>query len=116
MKIEMLALALFVYTFAAWGFCWVVAGSKISRPLRELVAYFAAPATRSSTVRVVASFTLALLECPACLGFHVGWITGLVLGRSYLTGVDLAVAAITLGFYTTGVNIYILGRTTGIME
>lgn len=101
--------ALIFYTVAVWGLCWTIAGSKASLPFRRLLEYLAAPGSR---LRLPVSFLLALVECPACISFHVGWIT--VLALAPLQGGYLAVAALALGFYNIGA-VYILGRLTGFI-
>lgn len=52
---------LVVYLLATFGFCYAVGHSRISLPFRELMAKV-----------YVLSPVLALIECPACLGWWVG--------------------------------------------
>lgn len=100
------------YSISVFGFCWVIGASKITLPPRNLLNNLAAPTTRQKPLRVVSSFLLSLVECPACLGFWVGLVVGFQicaqLGQPRLL-------AIALGFYTTGVN-FLLGRATGLIE
>jgi len=105
-------LALVFYTFTAFGFCWGIGASKLTLPLRNLLAYLAAPATRRKSVRVVASFVLALVECPACFGFWVGLVAGWRV--TIFIGAPLY-WALALAFYTAGVN-YLLGRASGLIS
>jgi hypothetical protein len=56
-------ISLLIYSFAAYGFAFIAGDSKISLPLRT---WLDRPGLRR--------WFLALLECPACLGFHIGWI------------------------------------------
>jgi hypothetical protein len=92
---------LFGYSIAAFGLAYIVGHSEITLGLRRYLA----------DGNAFAQFVLALMECPACLGFWIGICAGLNtpwFGRS----VSIAVCA---GLYTCGAN-FILGRTTGLIS
>ncbi len=102
---------LLFYTFAAFGFCWGVGGSTLTRPVRESIAK-TAQRTRDDGLSFepfVLSALLQLAECPACLGF---W-TGIACGAA-LAGWHFRLSIIAVGFYTAGVN-YVIGRLTGLI-
>jgi len=56
--------ALVAYLLTTFGFCYVVGHSKISLPVRELLSK-----------ALLGRMLLALVECPACLGWWVGLLT-----------------------------------------
>lgn len=91
------------YTVAAFGFAYVVGHSRISRPVRLALWDVGGPFVR---------LFVELLECPACLGFWIGGVTGVVL---YVNGpLPLPFVAIA-PFYTSGAN-FLLGRATGLIS
>ena len=92
------AVELLIYSVAAFGLSWVLADSKISLPVRE----------RLSTGGPVALFFLPLLECVACTGFHVGWISQL-LGAAPFTHWYLA------AFFTCASNL-LLAKYVGMLD
>lgn len=100
-------MGLFIHTLACFGFVFIAGHSKISLPLREWLS------RRANRNDSAAQFSLALIECAACLSFHVGWATSLLgfrLGLGYLW-LDAAV----LAFYSCGTSL-ILGKFVGIVE
>lgn len=101
------------YTIAQFGFCWILADSKITRPVRVLVAYFAEHEAAGRLTRVLASLLLSLMECVACLGFWVGAASGLHLARAW--GMPVLSSMLVCGLYTCGIN-YLLGRATGLLK
>lgn len=101
------------YTISQFGFCWILADSKITRPVRMLIAYFAEHEAAGRPTRVLASFLLALIECVACLGFYVGLGAGYELARAW--GMVTLPTMLALGLYTCGIN-YLLGRATGLLK
>lgn len=95
------------FSFAAFGFCYIVGGSRISFPVRTAVANHGS---------IAGGWLLELIECPACLGAWVGGFVG--IGVSYhfgLTAGESFIVALGLACYTAGVN-YILGRLTGLID
>ena len=122
-----LAIFLWFYTFAAFGLCYVVGGSKLSLPLRNAWARWAGVVTLVNDVTDEAAQVLSaskprwrallldLVECPACLGVWIGIVTGFVVGHVwFFTTAQAALFALALGCYTGGVN-YLLGRLTGLL-
>lgn len=122
------ALELFIFTFAAFGFCWAVGHSKPTLPLRTWLAratevqhndihlgetddrqvMVADPSLPAGGRYVAAWLLLVLMECPACLGFHVGWIAH-VTGRVHVFSSWYMAA-----FYVCAIN-FILGKFTGLI-
>lgn len=90
---------LIIWTIAAFGFCWVVADSKISLPARVWLSL------RQSRLAVA---VLALAECVACLGFWVG-----LLGQ--LAGLAPFEHWYIAGFYTCGANL-LFAKFIGMLE
>jgi len=101
----MIAWALFFA--AAFGVSFVLAAAHISLPLREWLSNESLAKQRPS-----ATWLLLLLECPACTGWHAGWLAvafGLVpLQRDVLH-------ALTLAFATAASNL-ILARIAGLSK
>lgn len=115
---------LLLYTFAAFGLCWTIGGSKLTLALRNRWAELAGevdgvPSTLEHAPRLVLRFFLQLVECPACLGFWVGLLAAYRLpdlaGELQLVPGSELVRALSLGFYTLGVN-YCLARATGLLD
>lgn len=107
-----LLIALVVYTFAAFGFCWIVGGARVSLPFREWLAEM------RERKNIPAQIFLELIECPGCLGFWVGFLIGLVgllRGVPWLPPPTGPWILSVLGFYTAGVN-FCLGRATGLID
>lgn len=100
-------IALTIYVFAAFGLAYIVGHSTITKSIREWMFNRGAE-SRWLIAAIVSRTFILMIECPACLGFHVGWIVG---WRCDLGFVD----AITLGFFTAGTNL-VLGKITQIME
>lgn len=84
---------LFIYTIAALGFVYIVGHSVASKAIREWL-YDRVPVL------------VALLECPACLGFWIGLVSGLL-------GI-VPLHPLLLALYTSGAMLA-LGRATRIM-
>ncbi len=82
---------LLVFTLAIFAVCYIAGFSKISLPLR---ARLDRPGTRS--------WVLALLECPGCLGFHLGWgvfllhLTPSVLSSWWISGLYCCASSLLL--------------------
>ncbi len=69
---------LVIWSVGAFGLSWILADSKISFPVR---AWMYTVEQRGGALGRAAAFTLALVECVACTGFHLGWI-GSIAGIS----------------------------------
>ena len=94
MKLPLEAFGLIVWTVSALGVAYIAGHSYITKKFRETMFDF---------IPIV----VMLLECPACLGFWLGFFFGLVLGGF--------ANAITLACYTAGSN-FILAKFTGLMD
>ncbi len=107
--IDSIPLLLFIYTLAAFGYAYVLGFAVISLPIRRALD----PGNKVETAGAfVRSFTLTLIECPACLGWWVGAWAGVIWGW----GEPGKFATIfMLAFYTCGTN-FILGRLTGLIR
>ena len=107
MSILVSPITLLFYTFAVFGLCWGIGGSKLTLPIRvSFAAWIETEEAHGQPVRASA-FLLDLIECPACLGFWFGLLFGFIDGAGYK-------GAISIAFYTAGVN-YLLGRLTGLI-
>ena len=85
------------YLLAAFGVAFTVGHSEITLGAREAL----------DRRGIVARWVVRLMECPACLGFHLGWIYALAVGSEF--------HPVTLAFLTCGSN-FILGRLTGLIK
>jgi predicted ABC-type sugar transport system permease subunit len=85
------------YTVATFGLAYIVGFSKISFPTREWMANWK-----------VLEWPLALLECPACLGFWAGLVYGLAITEPPLS-------ALGRGLYTCGAN-FLLAKWSGLIQ
>jgi len=89
---------LLVYAVSAFGLAWCISNSKVSFPLRlRLDAYGY-------------KWTLALLECPACLG----WWTGLVAYFAGETPTSIS-QWWTAGLFTMASNL-LLAKFAGLLD
>lgn len=97
--------ALLFYSIAAFGFAYIVGHSVITRQLREFifdVTFAGIP---------VLQWIVALLECPACLGFWTGFAAAMFdIVPSFGIG-----SAVLWGLFTAGSN-YTLARLTRLIE
>lgn len=99
-----------VYTIAAFGFAYALGFSHISLPLR----FWLGDLIGTSRIAV---WTLRLVECPACVGWHIGfwgtWLAGW-LNVQWLFGRGFFIALLA-AFYTCGTNL-LLARVMGLVE
>lgn len=96
---------LIFYTLSTFGLAYILGHSVITKNTRE--ALFAL----GSTFPPLRWFVL-LLECPACLGFWIGLVAGLLISEA--EGVRYLLAAFAFACYTAGAN-FVLGKLTGLM-
>lgn len=97
----------FIYfAFAAFGFAYIVGHSKISLPFRMTLD----PVSGTMRFRFVRTWLLALIECPACLGFWQGLLFG-ALVRPTWNPYHWSVLALI----TCATNL-ILAKVTGLLE
>lgn len=87
------------YVVAAFGFAYIVGHAVVSRSIREAL-------WEAGEVAPIVRWLVALVECPACLGFWVGLFVGLYLGWGP--------SALALALFTSGSNL-LLGKLTRLM-
>lgn len=105
-----LAVVVFVYTIAAFGFSYIVGHSTISLPFRKMIE----PEKDDTRVWSMAArnIFLALIECPACFGT---WI-GLALGLFFHTQLGFpGYSVIVPAFYTCGSN-FLISKWSGLTQ
>ncbi len=88
---------LFIWSIAAFGFCWVVADSKLSLGFRLWLAH-----PRRGV------WPITLVECVACTGFWVG-----LAGQ--LTGIAPISTWWVAALYTCGANL-LLAKWVGLLD
>jgi predicted ABC-type sugar transport system permease subunit len=95
--------ALVFYTLTMFGIAYVAGHSVISLPAREVIA-------------VWSQWLITMIECPACLGWWLGLVSGLIFAFTGWRPFGPAALGIvvTLPFYTAGAN-YLLARATGLI-
>lgn len=99
-----------VFAVAAFGLAYIVGFSKLSLPVRSLIAPPAGTTADSASLKDVVRLALVtLLECPACFGFWVGLIYGFACHPKW------APDALGLALFTCGSN-YLLAKFAGLLE
>lgn len=93
-------ISLLTWSVVAFGLAWVIADSKLTYPFRKAWA----DTQRSSP----AVFLLALFECPACLGWHLGW-------AGYLFGIAPFTSWWQAAFFTCGSSL-LLAKYVGMLD
>lgn len=127
----MTPLGIVIFAFAAFGLAYVIGYSKITLEIREWLAepveYLNTKVTdahgpgleQGTAYRpplLAARWLLALMECPACLGWHIGFWASIVIERQANSGfLNALLNALLFAFFITGTN-YILGRYTGLIK
>ncbi len=102
--------ALAVYLLATFGLCYILGHSRLSLVPRVLAA---GVAERSSTVpRHLITWTLNLIECPACLGFWLGLAAGATGAAPWPLVTTIWLNALGWAFATCGAH-YLLASWTG---
>lgn len=120
-----------LYILAAFGLAFIVGYAKISLPLRAWLAQeryqrwsrmLQAYEWHDSRLVELRRGLVELLQCPACLGFWIGFAFALadplMFGAASVLGVDHLPAverAFFLGLATCASN-FILGALTGLIE
>lgn len=97
-------MSLLIWFLLAFGFCYTVGHARVSLGVRTWMSGFPR-----------LTWFLLLIECPACLGFWVGLVGGLLLPMLPPAPFQGWLAAPALGFATCAVG-YILGRATGWIQ
>lgn len=98
---EVIALA--VYTLAAFGLAFVLGFAEITVAARDWLM----------KKGVVLQWFVKLLECPACVGFHIGLWYALVASPEFM--VTLKGGPVELAFFTAATN-FVIGRSTGLIQ
>jgi hypothetical protein len=94
---------------ASFGLAWIIGHSKLTLPIREMLDDAAEDEFgQMRYFRPAVVTILLLMECPGCLGFHIGWIAH-VSGIVHLFPTWYAAA-----LYTCSVGIT-LGLLTGLV-
>lgn len=103
---------LFLYTFAAFGLAYIVGHARVSLPVREYLA--PTPDVRPPWGGF-GTWLVSGMECVACMGFHIGFWTEMVMPTSgLLVEGSRPLSALALATYTTGAN-FILGKYTKLL-
>jgi len=100
-------IALGFWFLVAFGLCYTVGHAKVSLGVRERLAAVAL-AYKSGKLEAF----IALIECPACLGFWLGLAGGWFWPWLIPAGYPQWASAPLLGFATSASG-YLLGRATG---
>ena len=101
-------LALFFYTIAVFGLAYIMGHAKVSLGIR----------TQIFNMGGVAAWLVELVECPACLGTHLGFWFAVFAPWVWLNSIiplpttTWFSAGVLLGLYTCGTG-FVLGRATG---
>ena len=120
---------LLFFSIAVFGLCYVVGHARVSLAAREALAWAGGSPERvrgmsglALVVSAVFRFVLALIECPACLGFWLGFAGGVLLPGlvpfelrpgGVPGGIPATLAsALALGLFQCGAG-YTLGTITG---
>lgn len=99
-------LSLFVFTLASFGLAFVIGQSKISLPIR-MVLEPESILTFSDSLR---AWLLALMECPACLGFWFGLFYAWFVSPMFFPGPH-SISIVGFGLYACGAN-FVLSQWT----
>ena len=102
-----MTLALFIYTIAAFGCAYVLGHSVASRRVREIL-------WAAGAIAPMWRWLVMLIECPACLGFWIGWAVWIATLSLWPIEPPWYLAGTAGAFYTAGSN-FLLGRLTGLM-
>lgn len=103
-------ISLLIFTLAVFGATFCIGASKISLPFRTWLA----PDNEATGLRFfVRRWLIALVECPACTSFHLGWLS-VLLGVAPICfhGVGGVVIA---SFYCCATSL-LLARLAGLDE
>ena len=100
-------MSLLIYAITVFGFEYIVGRSVISQFPREIYA----DVFQKSNI---ALFLLALIECPACLGFWIGLIVALKWPL-YAASLIASDSVLLFAIFTSGTSL-ILGKLTRVMD
>lgn len=114
---------LIIYSIAAFGLAYIIGHAQITNFIRIFFwEYCWFEGMRVETGgRYPFRILVELMECPACLGWWIGFISGLVGLFTQYQDVQLIhigppwIFPVILGLYTSGTN-FILGRYTRLIS
>jgi len=107
-----------LYFLAAFGFAYVLGHSTITQSVRDRVAlrcqsHPSTPRLRPKVYLRPFGLLLELIECPACLGFWIGFMTGIMEKLPPVSNPPWRDALI-VGFATAGSNL-LLAKFAGLL-
>ena len=105
---------LFFYTVAAFGLAYIIGHSAISLGVRENISWIGRRGAPGK-LAWVATWFLALIECPACFGTWTGLVVGALYPQIVPFALSWPLASLALGLYSAGTG-FILGKATGLIE
>lgn len=113
MRTDLVWLFLFVWTFATFGFAYIVGHAAISQPIRDWLL----DVDEARTVRrALCVIFVTMIECPVCLSTWVGLIGGgLIVHFEPWSPLVSSLIPIGLACYTAGTS-FILGKTTKLIS
>lgn len=94
-----------IYLLAAFGLAFVLGYSEVSFPFRSALSKSGA----------LARWFLKLLECPGCVGVHIGWSWVMLGGAPFFGASSRWVEMGLLAFATCASNL-LLARLAGLSE
>lgn len=94
-----------LYLLAAFGVAFGVGHSELTYEFRKSL----------SKSNVLAQWFLKLLECPACVGWHCGWVWIAIGGVHFFGMSSTWHEALLLGFATCGSNL-LLAKFAGLTD
>lgn len=100
-------MTLLIYTLAAFGFAYVIGHAKISLPIRTLLQ---PEESDKSLFAVLRWWILMLLECPACVGFWLGYWTAAFYPAIFRPHLGIFVGipfCLVVALFTCGTNFVI---------
>lgn len=106
-----------LFVLASFGFAFVVGYSKISLPLREWLAHISSLdlIANPTWAKVSTRWLLALLECPACVSFWLGFFATILAPTSIVSDTPILLSALFLGLANCGA-VLALGMVTGLIK
>lgn len=120
-KRDLFGLALLIYSTCSIGFAYIVGHSLITRAVRGFLFGQTTPEERIAAnhgeeipIDSPRRWIVALLECPACLGFYEGLITGWFI-QDFVPFLPAWGTMGLLALFTCGTNL-IFGKLLGLMD
>lgn len=117
-----------LFLLAAFGLAWIVGFSTISLPMRKWLGGFEQDVVvkqLDGSVHAVVEkvpghwgalgpFLCKMIECPGCIGFHMGWVYA--LGYANGAGEPVKIGKLVFAGAAVAGSNFILGRLTRIIE